>query len=242
MTGGKVAAYKPRAIGRVAGWSLCIIGITLITLLAGVGVAVVLSGQVASDQWNRLSDVGQTFGALSSIISGLAFAALVVTARIQFRDMQQNRLEIRQQVEFMARSQSELHRTAELHHVEILLRILKMSIDDPVLAEVWPEYEPGLSEEKNRQYLYANIIYQFNWASSQMNEFTEDQVLDNMRYLFTSRLMRDYWAATARGRKSLRPGSEEYEFSRHVDEICREFEHVAANITRTRLHRHPEAA
>jgi hypothetical protein len=27
----------------------------------------------------------------------------------------------------------------------MLLKILKMSMDDPALAEVWPEYEPGLS-------------------------------------------------------------------------------------------------
>lgn len=150
--------------------------------------------------------------------------------------MHQNRRELRQQLEFLARGQAELHRTAEISHLEMLLQILKMSIDDASLAEVWPEYEPGLPEERNRQYLYANIIYQFNWASTQMSGYTDEQVLDNMRYLFTSPLMRDYWAATVRARKSLNPDSTEYEFSRRVDELCREYEHVAANIKRSRLH------
>jgi hypothetical protein len=232
MAGGEPSTNPPRAIGRVAAWVSCVAGVAVFTLLAGSGMAVVLSGQGSSEQWSRLSDVGQTFGVLSAMISGLALGAVVVTARIQFREMQRNRSEMQRQLEFLAQNRSELHRAAELSHLDLLLKILKMSIDDPMLAAVWPEYEPGLSEERNRQYLYANIIYQFNWASAQMNEYSEEQVLEHMRYLFTSPLMRAYWCAAARARKTLQPGGGEYEFSQKVDELCREYEYVAANAKR----------
>ncbi|GLW28174.1 DUF6082 family protein [Actinoplanes regularis] len=235
MAGGEPAIYRLPAIGRFAAWAMGILGLTVATLLVGVGLAVAVSGQVDTEQWNRLSDVGQTFGALSALISGLALGVVVVSARMQFRDMRQGRIELQRQMELLARNQSELHRAAELSHLDLLIKLMKMSIDDPVLAEVWPEYGPDLPEERNRQYLYANIIYQFNQASAQMNEYTEEQVLENIRYLFTSPLMRDYWAAATRARKALQPGSREYEFSQKVDALCREYDNVAASAKRVKL-------
>lgn len=235
MAGGEPATYRLMGIGRFAAWVMGILGLTVATLLAGVGLAVAVSGQVDGEQWNRLSDVGQTFGALSALISGLALGVVVVTARMQFRDMRHGRAELQRQMELLSRNQSELHRTAEVSHLDLLLKILKMSIDDPTLAEVWPEYEPGLSEERNRQYLYANIIYQFNRASTQMNRYSDEQVLEHMRYLFTSPLMRDYWIAATRARKTLQPGSREYEFSQRVDALCHEYDNVAASAKRIRL-------
>ncbi|MEU4690662.1 DUF6082 family protein [Actinoplanes sp. NPDC023714] len=179
----------------------------LLALVAGVGVAAVLGQQAPPGDWSRWSDVGQTFGVLSSIISGLALMAVVMTARVQFRELQRS----------AAAELSMLH-----------LEILKMSIDDQQLAEVWPAFQPGLSVKRNRQFLYANIIYQFHWTSLNLNKATDDEVLGSMRYLFTSSIMRKYWAAAERGRTSLEPGSSEHAFARKLDEICRDYETAVA--------------
>jgi hypothetical protein len=180
---------------------------TLSALLVGVAVAAVLGRQGAAEDWSRWSDVGQTFGVLSSIISGLALVAVVMTARVQFRELQRS----------AAAELSMLH-----------LEILKMSINDPQLAEVWPEFRPDLPNEVNRQFLYANIIYQFHWTSLKLNKATDEEVLGSMRYLFTSSKMRKYWAAADRARASLDPGSPEYNFARKLDEICRHYETAVA--------------
>jgi len=230
--------------GRFAMWCGGVLAVAAITLLTGVGVAAVLGDRFGGEQWSRLSDVGQTFGVLSSIISGLALVALVITARIQFREIRHNRADLERQREFWARSQQELHRTAESNHLGLLMEILKMSIDDDDLAAVWPEYEPVPSRQRNRQYLYANIIYQFNWSSLRMNGYSDEQVLANMRYLFTSQLMREYWAAGARARKSLVPGSSEFDFARRIDELCGEYDVVAtaSHVSQPPLQREPRAS
>lgn len=195
---------------RIAVWSAVVVISTFVTLLAGVGMAALLGQRGNEAFWIRLANVGQTFGVLSSIISGLALGALVVTARLQFREIQGNRRELERQREFLMQSHSELRRTAEANRGQLHLEILRLAIDDPQLAEVWPPYLPGLSPKQNRQYLYANIIYQFQQTWMRVGGHGDEDVLGTMRYLFTSPIIRDYWKAAARARASLIPGSEEY--------------------------------
>jgi hypothetical protein len=57
------------------------------------------------------------------------------------------------------------------------LEILKMSINDPELAEVWPAFQGNPPLEQNRQFLYANIIYQFHWTSLRLNKASDEEVL-----------------------------------------------------------------
>lgn len=213
---------------RIAVWSVIVVILTFMTLLAGVGSAALLGQQGNEAFWGRLADVGQTFGVLSSIISGLALGALVVTARVQFREIQENRRELERQRELLLQSQSELRRTAEATLGQLQLDILKLAINDPQLAEVWPSYYPDLTAKENRQYLYANVIYQYQRIWMRVGGRGDDGVVGNMRYLFTSQIMRNYWKAAARARASLIPGSEEYVLAQKVDELWHEYEAVIA--------------
>jgi hypothetical protein len=208
---------ETRAARPLIAWSVGLFVGAVVTLLAGVGVAALLARRGDAAIWSKWSDVGQTFGALSSIISGLALVAVVVTARAQFREL--------------ANNHSELRRTAQASHGMLHLEILKMSIEDPDLARVWPPFLPNLPASLNRQYLYANVIYQFHWTSMRIGDYTDEEVLASLRYLFTSPLMRDYWRAAEYARTSLSPGSDEYIFAQKVDQVCREYEAVVASAT-----------
>jgi hypothetical protein len=213
----------------ILGWTAELCAIAALTLLAGVGVAAVLARQGGAADWSKWSNVGQTFGALSSIISGLALAAVVMTARLQFQEMRSHRSELEQQGRSLRSNHSELQRTAAANLGMLQLEILRMSIDDPGLAQVWPPFVPGLPRELNRQYLYANIIYQFHWTSLHVGNHSDEQVIASLRYLFTSPLMRGYWRAAEFARTSLKPGTPEYDFALRVDEVCREYEAVVAS-------------
>ncbi|MFF5294294.1 DUF6082 family protein [Paractinoplanes globisporus] len=215
---GAMGPYRNRALMRFSFGLVVLAAATLLTLLGGVGAAVVVGQRAAADDWGRWSDVGQTFGVLSSIISGLTLVAVVIAARVQFQ---------------------ELRRSAAADLSMLHLEILKMSINDQQLAEVWPAFQPGLSAESNRQFLYANIIYQFHWTSLKLNKASDEEIFGSMRYLFTSTLMRKYWAAAARARTSLAPGSPEYAFAKKLDDLCQDYE--AAVATSDRGSRHPTA-
>ncbi len=220
------------ATGWLIAWSIGLCFATVVTLLAGVGMAALLARQGGAADWSKWSDVGQTFGALSSIISGLALVAVIVAARAQSRELERQR-------HSLANNHLELRRTAETNHGMLHLEILRMSIDDPSLAQVWPQCIPDLPAGVNRQYLYANIIYQFHWTSLRVGNYTDEQVIASLRYLFTSQLMRDYWRAAAYARTSLEPSSAEFLFAQQVDEVCREYEAVVASASRTTEHPTP---
>lgn len=139
--------------------------LTAVVLLSGVGLAAIVGQRGTAENWGRLSDVGQTFGALSSIISGFALCVVVVTAHTHLR---------------------ELRRSASADLSSLHLEILRMSIDD-------------------------------------------EAALRTLEYLFTSQKIRRYWAAAARARESLVPGSPEYLFAKEADRICRDYNAVASN-------------
>jgi uncharacterized membrane protein len=216
---------RPTRAVRIALGSVGGIVLTFLTLLAGVGLAAVLGGRGKPAEWSKWSDVGQTFGVLSSIFSGLALVALVVISQVQFRELQEHR-------QLMTRSHAELERAAEAGRGRLHLEILRMAIDDPQLAEVWPPFEPGLSPKQNRQYLYANVIYQFQQTWMEIGGRSELEMIDNMRYLFTSPIMRDYWKAAERARATLVPGTREYDLARKVDDLWHQYEAVAATRPR----------
>jgi hypothetical protein len=187
--------------------------IVAVTLGGGVGIAATLGRRGSTEDWSRWSDVGQTFGVLSSVVAVLTLAAVLVTTRVQNRELQRS----------SAVGLSHLH-----------AEILKMSIDDDELAEVWPTFHPNLSRSRNRQYLYANIIYQFHLTSLKLQNASDEEVLSSMRYLFTSPIMRGYWLAAKHGRTSLEPGSAEDAFAARLDEICRDYDAAVATSTRVR--------
>jgi hypothetical protein len=219
MTDEKLTAQGGPAASRLIALVVALFFLIAITLLAGVGMAALLARQGAAADWSKWSNVGQTFGALSAIISGLALVAVVVAARAQSRELERQR-------NFLVSNNSANLRT--LH-----LEILKISIQDPKMAEVWPQLAPRLRADLNRQYLYANVIYQFHWTSLQLGNYSDEEAISTLRYLFTSPLMRGYWHAATQARRSLSPGSAEYRFAQKVDEICRERDANAATTSRS---------
>jgi Family of unknown function (DUF6082) len=213
-------------VSRVATWLAVISGVVIVTLLAGVGVAAVLARQGASEEWRTWSDVGQTFGVLSSIISSLALLAVVITAR-------QNSAELERQRRFLTHNHAELRRTSHASLGMLHLELVKMSIEREELAAVWPAIDPDLPAEINRQYLYANLIYSFELRAMQSDIYTESAVARTIRYLFSSPVMRAYWQATRSGRKQLDPTSTEFALAQRVDKICAEYEDVVMRNRRS---------
>jgi hypothetical protein len=212
---------------RVIWWLVAVLLGTVLSLAAGLGVAVLLGRQGDANDWAMWSDVGQTFGVLSSVISGLALVVLVGTARMQFREMREQRRELEQQRHLHVQQGSEMQRTAEANVGLLHLEILKMAINDQSLAEVWPEFAPGLTPEKNRQLLYANLIYQLQRISLVVNKNSNQELLEMMRYLFTSPVMREYWRLTDYGRSALARDTDEYRLAQEVDRLWRDYEAVA---------------
>ena len=192
---------------------------TGIVLLAGVGIAALIGRSGSTDMWVRWGNIGQTFESVNTVFSGLAFMALVVTFAIQFQELRMQRIELKMQREAM-RVSSDRSADADLRMLHI--ELIKMAIHDPQLAAVWPEFEPVLPTEHNRQYMYANLIIQNVWLNVRIGNYSSDEAQGMLRYMFSNPVMRNYWAASEPIRRWLVANTPEHRFAKMVDDLYRE--------------------
>jgi hypothetical protein len=193
-----------------------------VVLASAIGIAELTGGRASESTLNRWGNVGQTFESVNTVFSGLAFVALVVTFAIQYQELRMQRIELQMQREAMHTSNGELHRSAEADLRRLHFELIKVSIDDPDLAAVWPEFEPGLSAGRNRQYLYANLVFHHVRLNFQIGTFPEEDARTMLRYLFESSIMRAYWSAAERSRNTVSADTHERHFAEVANEIYRE--------------------
>ena len=227
-----MGAVKGPAIRKATAWLLASTIAGILTLTAGVVIANSLGGQRSPQTWARMGDVGESFGAISAVLNGLALTALIVTFWLQYQELRIQRAEAREQALVLARSDGELHRTAEAALRGLHLELLKMSIDDPDLAEVWPALASNTSQVRNKQFLYANLIFQYQWTAFRTGDYSESDVMESLRYLFTSPIMREYWEAARFARSALVVDSPEHQFTQKIDRLCEQYD-VVTRATRT---------
>src|SRR6185437_8544462 len=83
-----------------------------------------------------------------------------LTLWVQYRELKMQRSELHEQRLTADRSTEALQQSAEADFRARHVELLKMAIDDPALAEVWPPYGDDVTPEQTRQFLYANLILQ----------------------------------------------------------------------------------
>lgn len=211
---------------RTAAWLLA--GVLLFVLVTVACVA--LSGWMdravqlmyGHNQAGDLGTVGQYFDASSAVFSGLAFVLLIGTTALQRRELTLQRKELTMQREELSKSHRELHRSAEADLRSLHMQLIKMAIDDPALAEVWGEYRENVSAERNRQYLYANLIFSHLFLNHQLNVIGEPEIMGYLRIVARSAIFREYWEAGAESRGRLAESSAEHEFGSLVDQAMTE--------------------
>jgi uncharacterized protein DUF6082 len=128
--------------------------------------------------WSQLSYIGQTYSAVSALLSSLALAGVVVSLLYQARDSQTTHEQV----------------TRTFHH-----ELLKMEMEDPALMTAvgapWDLSIPAESEPI-RQYLYIQMWVSFLAGNYVIGETSEPVV----RYIaeheiFRSNAGRMYWQA-----------------------------------------------
>ncbi|WP_157519382.1 DUF6082 family protein [Herbidospora mongoliensis] len=122
--------------------------------------------------WRSLADIGQTYGAISAVVSAVALAGVAVSLILQGRAL------------LIAREQ-----TARTFHNELL----KLSMDDEVLIRCWGTH-PDSPLYFHKQHIYINIIFS-HWEA-----LFEIGMLDEMglrhglaRELFPAEAPRTFW-------------------------------------------------
>ncbi|MFF4507931.1 DUF6082 family protein [Streptomyces sp. NPDC001401] len=145
-------------------------------------------------------NAGQAFGAAAGVTSMIVLVFMVRTFHQQRQETHVQRelldaqlTEVMSQSEYARFNNECAQRVAESavraqHHA-----LLSAAIEDPVLADVWPSWGPEISEEKRKQFLYANLIISFQYMAYMVNYTSADEMEAGMYRLFKSEVIREFW-------------------------------------------------
>ncbi|MEU8401452.1 DUF6082 family protein [Nonomuraea sp. NPDC048892] len=124
--------------------------------------------------WNRLSQIGQTYGAASAILSGFALIGVVSSLILQGKETRATRKE-----------------SARGYHVQLM----EMAMRDPVYLDCWGSLDRHRTPDELRQHLYLNLIVSY-WEMRYQVGDMPDRVLRSLATaeLFTTTPGRRFWA------------------------------------------------
>ncbi|GAA4619460.1 hypothetical protein GCM10023195_87990 [Actinoallomurus liliacearum] len=181
-----------------------ILPVTSLLLTAIVAVALIGVSPIAlevfrgkTDRWQRLSFIGQTYGAASAVISVLALVGIVITLSYQAREAKLSREETRRQA---------------------IGDLLKMAMEDPDLDECWGPVPTPDDPRKRKQLLYTNMIIAEWSLSFETRALPEPRLRAIANEMFQGSVGRDYWRSAREVRLSTSASRREQRFHQILDE------------------------
>ena len=191
----------PRGVGRRTALLLSVVLLVIssagLVLASPWGLLALGRGNL---DWNRLSNIGQTYGAVSAVVAAIALVGVVVSLVIQSREAKATRLN----------SQRD-------HHVGLM----RMAMEDPLYMEC---FGPYLTEsfETERQLTYINLLVAQWYSEYEIGEPSEAPLRAAAANVFTSGPGRRYWEAAGQYWQDNYPGRRAKRFQRVLDEAYRE--------------------
>ncbi|MEU5539046.1 DUF6082 family protein [Streptomyces sp. NPDC020362] len=123
--------------------------------------------------------MNQIISAISVIISAAALAIIAVSLAYQSRQIKI--------------SQDEAMRS---RHRELVI----MSMNDSMLQASWGGVPfPGVSAERRRQLLFANLIFSWYFSSYLLKDANDAQLRVNLSSFFQGEIGREYWSVSRSG-------------------------------------------
>ncbi|MFD8910610.1 DUF6082 family protein [Streptomyces sp. NPDC059575] len=135
--------------------------------------------------WNELSDISQTYGGLSILVSAAALIGVVASLSYQAKQV---RIE-----------HQEAHRSA---HRELILRALS----DQEFLTCWGPLSAPVPRERYKKLLFTNLIVGFWSTNFRLGRTSEAVMLNDLKQHFRGEIARAHWAeARERWRASFEP-------------------------------------
>jgi hypothetical protein len=150
--------------------------------------------------WNRLSSIGQTYGAVSAVVAAVALLGVMISLIIQSREIREARKNARR-----------------THHVELM----RMAMDDPGYMECWGPYLTD-SFNAERQYTYVNLIVAHWYSEYDIGEMSDALLRATAASVFASDPGRNYWQGSGTFWRDNYSGRRARQFHRVLEEVYQE--------------------
>jgi hypothetical protein len=172
------AAPTVRRLAFVTGTAVA--ALLIITLVALSPLALEKLGLIKGANWERLSNIGQTYGAASALLTALALLGVAGSILFQARAIRVDR----------AQSSGELQ-----------LHLAEMSMDDPVYQRCWA-VDPASYPTRDgwRQQVFLNLVFSYWERDFVMGGITEYTVRALLMDVFRGEAARRFWATVHEAR------------------------------------------
>ncbi|MFE1170194.1 DUF6082 family protein [Nocardiopsis sp. NPDC058789] len=179
--------------------------VVVLVVLAGLALTLVspLGLRVfggTNKEWERLSLIGQTYGAISALIAVLALLGVIVTLVYQAR---------------------ELRRAADDSRRQAMGDLLRMAMSDPDLDECWGPVDGEDDARARKQLMYTNMIVTQWGTSFRAGATPEKRLHRNALEMFRGEVGRDYWAQARTSRLSAPASRADARFNQILDDAYR---------------------
>ncbi|MUL42636.1 hypothetical protein FZ103_15895 [Streptomonospora sp. PA3] len=200
--------------------TILIIVLASVALVISSPFALMLFGGARSE-WERLSFIGQTYGAAAALISVFALVGIVLTLVYQARDS---------------------HRATEETRRQAMSDLLRMAMEDPDLDECWGPVPDDEDPKVRKQQLYTNMIVS-QWSSAfETGALPESRLRAVAAEMFQGEVGYSYWTK-AREAASMTEGTRrERRFVEIVDEVYRQTSAPAPQGARSEAEPQPAAS
>ena len=167
------AADALKRAALVSALSVAVLAVLVLVVLSPLALRQL--GSVRGVNWAQLSNIGQTYGAASALLTGLALVGVAGSMVFQVRAIQVSR-----------------EQASREHHA----RLVEMALTDPVYQRCWA-YEPAaFGTDRYRQQAYLNLIVS-NWENEYvLGGFPEHAMRRAFEGLFRGEAGREFWART----------------------------------------------
>lgn len=157
--------------------------------------------------WGELSNVGQTYGAVSAILSALALIGVAISVALQRRESRFSRLEA----------------SRTRHHEMVLL-----ALENPSYLQVI-EGPSHLALDVRRFFVYINLYLQYWQMLWEFSDISVEELRVHARGIFSNDVGCEYWRRNGYLRQRNDNTKKEREFDRILDAVYREV--VASGVS-----------
>jgi hypothetical protein len=176
---------------------LCIAGAMTLVLISPLGLLDLVA--MHSINWERLSFVGQTYGAVSALLDAAALVGVVVSVLFQVRESALSRVQ-----------------AGRSRHFELI----QMAMQDPLLMQAFHSLSD--SDEANRLNAYVSLLIQNLQMLWDSHDIEEDELRANLSDLLVTEAGRRYWQQFGHVRMALfTDRRRQQEFVQIIDEVSR---------------------
>jgi hypothetical protein len=181
-------------------------GVFAITVMAVVVITLVVLSPLMLNQleslpgldWLQLSYIGQTYGAASALLTGLALLGVAGSLLFQVRAIQASR-----------------EQSSREHHAHLV----EMALKDPAYQRCWgDDPEAHASPDDYRQRVYLNLIVSYWERDYLIGALDERAVRHGVAHLFQGEAARHWWADVGSHRVQMARTHRARHFSRVVDD------------------------